>query len=79
MTISTRARLLAGASLAFGLTTNAALAQTAQPSTAQPSELGEIVVTASGFEQRINQAPASISVIPAPRSRRCGPSPSPRS
>ena len=64
MTISTRARLLAGASLAFGLTTNAALAQTAQPSTAQPSELGEIVVTASGFEQRINQAPASISVIP---------------
>ena len=64
MTISTRARLLAGASLAFGLTANATLAQTSQPSNAQPSELGEIVVTASGFEQRINQAPASISVIP---------------
>ncbi|WEK40779.1 MAG: TonB-dependent receptor [Candidatus Brevundimonas colombiensis] len=65
MTISTRARLLAGVSFAFGLTANAAVAQTAvQSSTVQPSELGEIVVTASGFEQRINQAPASISVIP---------------
>lgn len=28
-----------------------------------PTELGEVVVTASGFEQKIEQAPASISVI----------------
>jgi len=69
MTLSTRARLLASASLAFGLTSGAAIAQSA-PSGAQSSavastaELGEIVVTAAGFEQRINQAPASISVIP---------------
>jgi len=33
----------------------------AQPA---PVELGEIVVTASGFEQNISDAPASISVIP---------------
>src|SRR5690554_7892343 len=32
----------------------------AQPA---PVELGEIVVTASGFEQNISDAPASISVI----------------
>lgn len=31
----------------------------------EPAELGEIVVTASGFEQNISDAPASISVIPA--------------
>ncbi len=71
MTFSTRARLLAGAACAFGLTSGAALAQSGAPFGAQSAavateaaELGEIVVTASGFEQRINQAPASISVIP---------------
>lgn len=32
---------------------------------AQSTELDEIVVTASGFEQNISDAPASISVIPA--------------
>ncbi|GGY73015.1 TonB-dependent receptor domain-containing protein [Marinobacter zhanjiangensis] len=37
----------------------AALAQS------EPAELDEIVVTASGFEQNISDAPASISVIPA--------------
>ena len=31
---------------------------------AEPTQLEEVVVTASGFEQRITQAPASISVIP---------------
>ncbi len=31
---------------------------------AGPTQLEEVVVTASGFEQRITQAPASISVIP---------------
>ncbi|PHQ15707.1 TonB-dependent receptor domain-containing protein [Marinobacter profundi] len=36
----------------------------AQPQpTVQPIELGEIVVTAAGFEQNIRDAPASISVI----------------
>lgn len=63
MTFSTRARLLAGVSCAFGLTSGAAFAQTSSATT-QPANLGEIVVTASGFEQRITQAPASISVIP---------------
>ncbi len=63
MTFSTRARLLAGVSCAFGLTSGAAFAQTSSVTT-QPANLGEIVVTASGFEQRITQAPASISVIP---------------
>jgi outer membrane receptor for ferrienterochelin and colicins len=32
--------------------------------TTEPTQLEEVVVTASGFEQRITQAPASISVIP---------------
>lgn len=63
MTFSTRARLLAGVSCAFGLTTGAAFAQTS-PAATQPANLEEVVVTASGFEQRISQAPASISVIP---------------
>ena len=63
MTFSTRARLLAGVSCAFGLTSGAALAQTSSATT-QPANLEEVVVTASGFEQRITQAPASISVIP---------------
>ena len=30
----------------------------------EPTQLEEVVVTAAGFEQRITQAPASISVIP---------------
>jgi len=60
MTFSNRARLLAGAACAL-TAPGAALAQATQ---APAAELGEIVVTASGFEQRINQAPASISVIP---------------
>lgn len=63
MTFSTRARLLAGVSCAFGLTSGAAFAQTSSATT-QPANLEEVVVTASGFEQRITQAPASISVIP---------------
>lgn len=63
MTFSTRARLLAGVSCAFGLTSGAAFAQTS-PAATQPANLEEVVVTASGFEQRISQAPASISVIP---------------
>lgn len=60
MIFSNRARLLAGAACAL-TAPGAALAQATQ---APAAELGEIVVTASGFEQRINQAPASISVIP---------------
>ena len=60
MIFSNRARLLAGAAC----TLTAPGATLAQATQAPAAELGEIVVTASGFEQRINQAPASISVIP---------------
>ena len=48
--------LLASA-IALASATTASLAQ------AEPVELGEIVVTAAGFEQNISDAPASISVI----------------
>ena len=48
--------LLASA-IALASATTASLAQ------AEPVELGEIVVTAAGFEQSISDAPASISVI----------------
>lgn len=40
-----------------------ASAQEAFAPTAEPVEIDDIVVTASGFEQRIEQAPASISLI----------------
>lgn len=48
------------------LASSVALATWGSPLLAQssPMELGEIVVTASGFEQNISDAPASISVIP---------------
>lgn len=48
--------LLASA-VALASASTASLAQT------EPVELGEIVVTAAGFEQNISDAPASISVI----------------
>lgn len=38
-------------------------ASTAGLAQAEPVELGEIVVTAAGFEQNFSDAPASISVI----------------
>ncbi len=68
-----RAALLAGSALVVsGWLTPAAFAQTTTapdpaeaaevPSTIQANE--EVVVTASGFQQRITQAPASISLIP---------------
>jgi len=60
-----RSVLLAGscltASLAFA---GAAAAQSAVAPPQEASQLEDVVVTASGFEQRIEQAPASISVIP---------------
>jgi outer membrane receptor for ferrienterochelin and colicins len=60
-----RSVLLAGscltASLAFA---GAAAAQSAVATPQEASQLEDVVVTASGFEQRIEQAPASISVIP---------------
>jgi outer membrane receptor for ferrienterochelin and colicins len=59
-----RSVLLAGscltASLAFA---GAAAAQSAVAAPQDTSQLEDVVVTASGFEQRIEQAPASISVI----------------
>ena len=71
MTVSTRARLLSGAAFVLMLT-SAGVAAQANPAAddqsrgpaAPVAELGEVVVTAAGFEQRINQAPASISVLP---------------
>ena len=59
-----RSILLAGscltASLAFA---GAAAAQSAVAAPQDTSQLEDVVVTASGFEQRIEQAPASISVL----------------
>src|SRR5690554_6933317 len=40
-----------------------AIALTSQPIFAQAPNIEEIVVTAAGFEQKITDAPASISVI----------------
>ncbi|MGM0569895.1 TonB-dependent receptor domain-containing protein [Marinobacter sp.] len=54
------------------LASSVALATWGSPLLAQssPLELGEIVVTASGFEQNISDAPASISVIPGEELRK---------
>lgn len=51
-----------------------AAAQDAFGPTDAPAELGDVVVTAAGFEQKIEQAPASISVISGEeiRSQRAG-------
>lgn len=52
-------------SSALLLTTGPVLAQDRMIVAAEePTQLEEVVVTAAGFEQRITQAPASISVIP---------------
>jgi len=60
-----RSVLLAGSCLTAGLAfAGAAAAQSAVATPQDASQLEDVVVTASGFEQRIEQAPASISVIP---------------
>lgn len=59
-TTPVRRRLLAGAAGLAGLMPVAALAQTVS---APEAVVDDIVVTAAGFEQRIEQAPASISVL----------------
>ncbi|MBE8718484.1 ligand-gated channel protein [Cellvibrio polysaccharolyticus] len=59
MTISPATLIKPLALLIAGLTAGNALAQTGQPADA----LKTVVVTASGFEQEIKDAPASISVI----------------
>lgn len=61
--LSTRrkAAWLCGAAGFALLAASPALAQ--QAPAAPPAELEEVVVTAAGFEQRIEQAPASISLI----------------
>lgn len=49
--------------LAAALLCSGALAQEASPSQQNVQQLGEVVVSATGFEQKITDAPASISVI----------------
>lgn len=58
-------RLTTGFLLAAGVSSVAlsAAAQEAFLSSDDPVQIADVVVTASGFEQRIEQAPASISVI----------------
>ncbi|MFA6616566.1 MAG: hypothetical protein WCS60_10855, partial [Hydrogenophaga sp.] len=68
MASSTSSHLSILPSFALRLTAGAALSACAsmaiaQASTAGGNTLSEVVVTASGFEQEIQQAPASISVI----------------
>lgn len=65
MTIRSQKTVLLGAT-ALGLMLAAAPAFAAEPASVEPStqQLEDIVVTAAGYEQRITQAPASISVLP---------------
>ena len=56
--------------LAAGAFALPALAQTVAPAHGGAAQVEEVVVTASGFEQRIEQAPASISLISGETIRR---------
>ncbi|WP_427790823.1 TonB-dependent receptor domain-containing protein [Brevundimonas diminuta] len=62
-----RTSLLAGVSLTAAMMAGAASAETADVliDQANASRVADVVVTASGFEQKIVEAPASISVISA--------------
>ena len=64
-TVSRRSTLLAATALAVLATGQAATAEEVIVDQTQiTSQVADVVVTASGFEQRITQAPASISVVP---------------
>lgn len=56
-------RLFVTTALAAGALASPALAQTVAPNDGEAAQVEDVVVTASGFEQRIEQAPASISLI----------------
>jgi len=56
--------LMAGAALVAAGAGAPALAENAPEATETAHKVADVVVTASGFEQRITQAPASISVLP---------------
>ena len=60
--------------LAAGAFALPALAQSVAPAREDAAKVEDVVVTASGFEQRIEQAPASISLISGEtiRSQRAG-------
>ena len=63
-TVSRRSTLLAATALAVLATGQAATAEEIIVDQTQiTSQVADVVVTASGFEQRITQAPASISVL----------------
>jgi len=63
-TVSRRSTLLAATALAVLATGQAATAEEVIVDQTQiTSQVADVVVTASGFEQRITQAPASISVL----------------
>jgi len=57
-------RTLLSCLIGSGLSCDLALAQITDTSTAAPATLSAVVVTASGFEQAVEDAPASITVIP---------------
>ena len=64
-TVARRSTLLAASALASLVLGQAATAEEAVfDQTQSATKIDDVVVTASGFEQRITQAPASISVVP---------------
>jgi len=62
--ISRRSSLLTAAALMTVAGPAPALARDSGDGMDQAHKVADVVVTASGFEQRITQAPASISVLP---------------
>ena len=63
--VSRRSTLLAASALAALASGQAAMAEELTVEQRQSATtVADVVVTASGFEQRITQAPASISVVP---------------
>ncbi|MEG0819966.1 MAG: TonB-dependent receptor plug domain-containing protein, partial [Brevundimonas sp.] len=63
-TASRRSTLLAASALAVLATGQAAMAEEVViDQTQTTTQVADVVVTAAGFEQRITQAPASISVL----------------
>lgn len=62
--MSRRSQLLAASALGFSLLGTTAQAEDVALDYQETTRVTDVVVTASGFEQRVTQAPASISVLP---------------
>lgn len=62
---SRRANLMAATAIGLGLVAGAAQAESFALEDMSPTQVSDVVVTAAGYEQKIVDAPASISVITA--------------